>query len=506
MKMQSRLTYIFAAVGLVALAVGCAPQSTVDAVDGGADAIAKPDIEVADAYVPTLDSGESAYQITAHTLLAENARAPSVTTDSYGNLHVAYLCNCDETAAGNSAFVACNRICYAMVDCTGVHEVVGPENGIEGPTAWGNYVGTKIRLDEKDNVFVLKNISGKQVFHHQVEPNSVHRFDKATQRFVKIEDSLETVAILPHEGKVYLLTKRQHSEDIQNGVYLKVIDYDGNEVKAETLLAQTAPTAYLFVGGVVLDKNRKMHVVFRIDDCTDGQISDMKEIVYDIDTNSLVTHPTRTVTNARIGDGNNIAVGGRDNDMLAATAPVAWSQGLFVTMRRLSENSWSRRPNEERAPRYFTEDPRVVWLATRHRTVDTFNPEIAVDKLNRTFVAFGGVGEDDTAGAKEDVAVCHYHGPCNCTEHPTWCSHSINAYYFIVYENGAVEPLQLLRSDSTHENFQGYGEATVEMVPAWDQGVFAVYEHLEHFDGGSFNVYITPLGGAATACGVPIVE
>lgn len=486
--------------------VGCAPESTMSETDGGVDAIAKPDIEVTDAYIPTLDGGAPAYQVPEHELLAQNARAPSAALDSLGNLHVAYLCNCDEAAAGNSASVGCNRICYSRVDCEGIHEVVDPANGIAGSGWWGNFISTKIRLDEQDNVFVLKDISFKQQFHHQVDPNSVHRFDAATGKFVNIEDNFETVAMLPHEGRVYLASKRHDPEGQTNGVYLKIIDYSGAELKSETRLVATDTEAALFVGGMVLDKNRHLHIVFRIDDCSDGGVQDLQEIVYDIDRNTLVTQPTRSVTQARTGDHHNIAVGGEKQDLLVAAAPVAWAGGIYITMRRLAESAWSRNPDETAAPKVYRDNPRVSWLGTTHRNVDTFNPEVAVDKLNRTFVTFGGVAEDALSGEQTDFDVCSYKGPCNCDEHPTWCTHSLNAYYFIVYENGAVDPIQLMRPGSTFENYQGAGEATAELVPAWDQGVFAVYEHLEHFDGGSFNIYITPLGGAATACGVPIVE
>ena len=498
-------TFLFVLTVLALLgSIGCAPDSTAHIADGGVDAIAKPDIEVPDAYIPTLDGGTPAYQVPEHLLVAENARAPSVTTDSYGNLHIAYLCNCDTEAAGNTASVSCNRICYSRVDCNGIHEVVGPDDGIDGTGWWGNFIGARIHLDEEDNVFVLKDISSKQQFHTQVDPNSVHRFDETTGAFVNIESNFETVAMLPHGERVYLVTKRDQQEGGENGVFLKVIDYAGAEVSAPERLYETEYGASLFVGGMLMDKDGKIHIMFRIDDCSEGGETDTKEIVYDPIKETVLS--TKSVTNARTGDHHNISVGGTDGDLMAATAPRAWSQGIFVTLRRLEQSTWSRSTNNDSAPFYFSDDTRVIWLGDAHETVDHFNPEVAVDKYNRVFVAFGGVNDGIASGDQYNFHVCHYRGPCDCTAEDAPCSHSVNAYYFIVYENGAIEPITKIRPDSTFENFQGDGEATVELTPAWDQGVFAVYEHLEHFDGGSFNIYLTPLGGAATACGVPVVE
>jgi hypothetical protein len=503
MKSSIRLSLV--TTGWIFLfAGGCAPGNTAATTDGGVDAIAKPDIEVPDAYIPTLDGGSSAYQVPEHTLIAENARAPSVTTDSYGNLHIAYLCHCDPQAAGNTATVGCDRICYSRVDCNGVEQVVGPDAGIGGSGWWGNFISAQIHLDEQDNVFVLKDISSKQQFHHQVEPNSVHRFDESTNSFVNIEHTFETVAMLPHAGHVYLVTKRDEEQEGENGVFIKVIDYAGNEVTAKTRLFETIYGASLFVGGMVLDKNGQLHIMFRIDDCSDGGETDTKEIIYDPSIGSVID--TKSVTHARTGDHHNIAVGGTDGDLMAATAPYAWSKGIYVALRRLSQSSWSRQADSDSAPYYFADNPRVFWLGDAHHTVDRFNPEVAVDKYDRVFVAFGGVNEEIASGQRYDFHVCHYRGPCDCTAEEAPCSHSVNAYYFIVYENGAVDPITLIRPGSTYENFQGYGEGTVELTPAWDQGVFAVYEHLAHFDGGSFDIYLTPVGGAATACGAPVVE
>jgi hypothetical protein len=480
------------------LASGCFAEGGASSTENASvDAAVRPDVTIPDAHIPTLDGGARAYEISEHELIAENARAPSVAVDSRGALHIAYLCQCDPVATGNSASASCDRICYSTVDCNGITERVSPAEGIGGDTAWGSYVGTSIHLDVDDNVFVLKDISRKQVLHHQVGPNSVHRYDADSGGFVMLEDSFETLAMLPVAGRIYLVTKREgHEDESLNGIFLKAIDYDGQEVLSKRQVAQVGADTSLFVGGLALDDNQQLHIAYRIDDSTPPKTYDLKDIVFD--TVQDVVLSTDSVTGDRIGDHHNITAGGAEGDLLAAAAPVGWAAGLRVSLRRLSEDTWKRYT-------FHDDDPRVTWNGHDSEGCDYLNPEVAVDGYDRVFVAFGGVSQDEVEGDEQDYHRCWYHGPCDCTENPSWCFYGINAYYFIVYPNGAVDPVELIRPDSSFENFQGHGEGTVELAPAWDQGVFAVYEHLEGFDD-SFNVYLTPLGGAATACDIPVVE
>jgi hypothetical protein len=477
------------------LLCGCPPSASEG--DVGADAAIPPDIQVPDAQVLVLDGGTPAFSITDNLLVAENGRAPSIDRDSRGGLHVAYLCACDPVADGNSAESRCSKICYSRLDCVGIHTVVGPEEGIaDGTSAWGAVVSTTIRLDEQDQVFVLKDLRNKQIQHPQVDPNSVHRFDPAQGRFVKVNGDFDAMAILPIGGVIYMVKKIDESEEVPTGIYLAAIDYSGQTVIGERLIAPTSTTAALFVGGMAMDGSGLLHIAYRIDDSVAPKTHDMKEIVFDPGSGQVVQH--LSTVNARIGDHHGIAIGGEERELLAVAAPVAWSQGLRVAQRRLDDQAWVTRD-------YFTDDPRVTWNGDGSAGCDYLNPELAIDKLNRIFVAFGGISQEDVDGQREDFKVCEYQGPCDCQETPGSCFYSINAYVFTVYENGAAGPVELVRPGSTYENYQGKGEGSVELVAAWDQGVFAVYEHLEGFDG-KYNLYIKPIGGAKTACGVAIVK
>lgn len=456
----------------------------------------------------------------------DGARNPSVGVDSQGNVHIAYDCDCHQSASG----VMCRSLCYAKVnrqnDNIVVNKVFSTNNSPSNPLSTERSedsdkisgADSSLSIDTSDNVHIAWNWG-----YAIVTPAGV--VTKKENLFPAVEDGAKggvySRLALDQTGNAYILY--QIGDSRLDGIGASVPENSLRTVHLKKLSLQSGVINEiwdLLVDGQCPEgPNRKTPGNIKIDSSGTAHLS--WQVYCDANTNRYIAYRALNTGTGNFVPGSETRIMGamsNNSDMeldrngflhFVATTPNA-VDGLAY--RAMDKNSHAL------SPLYYLYSPMlglsysavtagtptdVIFNASeRFGEADTIGGALRQDALGEIYLSFAGAGSTNFNPFTQPAG---YSRPCSDNARDSDGCYYYTAYYSKL-NRASLTPTptnnnpvltKFVPAPTTAratESDQGTANSNPLVDRAWNQGVIMVFE--DDFENPLFNVYLKTVGGA----------